>query len=462
MFTKYDKNLANYLVNNKIYNDLCSNNNTDTHNTNNNTNGNENIVPIKFDITNKNDSNVMKNLNDDDSVINSLQDMSDIDGFENITEKRNDFDNQSPSCKHLSELNANNLKYLSSSNKCPNQINVPLALSPESSLSSSSSSVLSSSTVSSSTSIIETNISPTNNLNDYNNEFLPTNNKKMFNRNIHCVKEKIRRDRIKFSCNELRRLIPNLNGVKTDMASLLETSVLWIQLINSNIPEQLLINVQNKLESLKLLRNNKSYLSNKNALTSPIKNLKIRNKNVNENIELDMKQENSPQQTATTTFNNSVNSSYLSTLESPVSVANTQSILPKRTLLEQQANHYSNNNMSKPSKWLSITQQKYSDLYSNRNLYLQDSVELPEQLCFMTGANNYSECDLYNKMVKKPVDYNNNNIFLGQVPYNDQLDNYCQNHAILIDQPDSSIAPSGATVYFQNQSQSALPNNCLF
>ena len=51
------------------------------------------------------------------------------------------------------------------------------------------------------------------------------------------------RDRIKFSCNELRRLIPNLNGVKTDMASLLETSVLWIQLINSNIPEQLLINV---------------------------------------------------------------------------------------------------------------------------------------------------------------------------------------------------------------------------
>lgn len=46
------------------------------------------------------------------------------------------------------------------------------------------------------------------------------------------------------SCNQLRKLVPNVSGFKTDMASLLETSVLWAQLINSNVPEQYLNNVK--------------------------------------------------------------------------------------------------------------------------------------------------------------------------------------------------------------------------
>jgi hypothetical protein len=34
--------------------------------------------------------------------------------------------------------------------------------------------------------------------------------------------------------------MPSVNGFKTDMASLLETCVLWSQLINSNVPEEYL------------------------------------------------------------------------------------------------------------------------------------------------------------------------------------------------------------------------------
>ena len=51
------------------------------------------------------------------------------------------------------------------------------------------------------------------------------------------------RDRIKISCNQLRKLIPNISGFKTDMASLLETCVVWAQLINTDVPHEYLNNV---------------------------------------------------------------------------------------------------------------------------------------------------------------------------------------------------------------------------
>ena len=79
-------------------------------------------------------------------------------------------------------------------------------------------------------------------------------------------------------------------------------------------------------------------------------------------------------------------------------------ILTKRNTQEQQ---YTNNFMSKPSKWLSITQQKYSDLYNSRNAY-QDNNEFADQRCYLSVNNNYAECEYYNRINKKPVnmDYN--------------------------------------------------------
>lgn len=473
MFTKFDKNLANYLVNNKIYID-CYNNNTNNNNVEHNdtiqsnidnNNTNNKINDNSANCTNETDTE-LKNLTDeDDSVINSLPDMNEIENYETDNNQRNTC---TTTCKNISNIKMNSM----------------IPSSPASSLSSSSSI---------SPSIIDSNGKHTHSsFKDYNSSsnshdgVMPSTNKKLFNRNIHCVKEKIRRDRIKFSCNELRRLIPNLNGVKTDMASLLETSVLWIQLINSNIPEQLLINVQNKLEGLKILQGNKQYLSTqqqqKNGssplIDSSMKNQQklIRNKNVSETSDLNLKQEIfnpiQPNQhiTPMPTISSTMNSSVISQLDtnSPTAMVQNQSILPKLNPLEH---HLSNNFMSKPSKWLSITQQKYSDLYTNRavaaagggTFQQQEHQDLAsEQRCFINpGQINYNDSDFYNKMTKKSVDFNNNNMYLGQVPFNDQLENYCQNQQAIPIDP-SEVAISNSNVYFQSQQQSALANGCLF
>ncbi|RNA29858.1 Spermatogenesis- and oogenesis-specific basic helix-loop-helix-containing 2 [Brachionus plicatilis] len=79
-------------------------------------------------------------------------------------------------------------------------------------------------------------------------------NTKPSNKNIHCIKEKIRRDRIKMSCNQLRKLIPNVGGFKTDTASLLETTVYWTELINTFVPEQYLSIIKAKLASLAAMK----------------------------------------------------------------------------------------------------------------------------------------------------------------------------------------------------------------
>ncbi|CAF0881705.1 unnamed protein product [Brachionus calyciflorus] len=96
----------------------------------------------------------------------------------------------------------------------------------------------------------------TNEIPPIENSFGISNSTKVNTKNIHCVKEKIRRDRIKMSCNQLRKLIPNVNGFKTDMASLLETSVYWAELINTYVPEQYLNFIKSKLGSLASIKNN--------------------------------------------------------------------------------------------------------------------------------------------------------------------------------------------------------------
>ncbi|XP_031558511.1 uncharacterized protein LOC116294954 [Actinia tenebrosa] len=52
----------------------------------------------------------------------------------------------------------------------------------------------------------------------------------------HSSKERIRRERIKESCDKLRFLLPNISGKKTDMASILEMTVKFVKLVNERTP----------------------------------------------------------------------------------------------------------------------------------------------------------------------------------------------------------------------------------
>ncbi|ESP04910.1 hypothetical protein LOTGIDRAFT_229988 [Lottia gigantea] len=52
----------------------------------------------------------------------------------------------------------------------------------------------------------------------------------------HTIKEKMRRERIKDSCDQLRVLLPYIRGRKTDMASILEMTVDYLKLITSSLP----------------------------------------------------------------------------------------------------------------------------------------------------------------------------------------------------------------------------------
>lgn len=490
MFTKFDKNLANYLATNKIYiiqqnNASCGyNDNDNDNNSNSNSNSNDNSCGQQMDESNDSSSSsqlsgspkamaaAMEMATDDnnnmaaaevgtgtgsgselakangqlnnsevDSVINSLREMNEIEGFDghlSSHEKDQDQDQeqfQAASCSQKQQLElgaalANSTKYhlYTPHGAKPHQSHTHhyhhQPSSPVSSMSSSSASV------SPILSEIGVGVGGSSHMykqhmhNTYKewtgssssssggggqdlglgmSSSLP--NKKIFNRNIHCVKEKIRRDRIKFSCNELRRLIPNLNGVKTDMASLLETTVLWIQLINSNIPEQLLIN--NKLESLKLLRNNKNYLSANGHkaganLADPAAANKLsgagqkpRNKSASTGSggaeqpasqrELHLKQEisynslnsNQPLNIGAlgmTSLNSSLNSSFMSSIDTsppPASLSGSAPSNAGKQALQHQHQHQQqpltpleHNFMSKPSKWLSLAQQqqhKYSE-----------------------------------------------------------------------------------------------------
>ncbi|XP_076454631.1 uncharacterized protein LOC143289520 isoform X2 [Babylonia areolata] len=54
----------------------------------------------------------------------------------------------------------------------------------------------------------------------------------------HATKEKHRRERIKDSCDQLRVLLPYVRGRKTDMASILEMTVDYLKIVNSNLPHE--------------------------------------------------------------------------------------------------------------------------------------------------------------------------------------------------------------------------------
>ncbi|GFR98523.1 spermatogenesis-and oogenesis-specific basic helix-loop-helix-containing protein 2 [Elysia marginata] len=54
----------------------------------------------------------------------------------------------------------------------------------------------------------------------------------------HANKEKQRRVRIKDSCDQLRKLLPYVRGRKTDMASILEMTVDYLQIVNASLPAE--------------------------------------------------------------------------------------------------------------------------------------------------------------------------------------------------------------------------------
>ncbi|OWF52607.1 Spermatogenesis- and oogenesis-specific basic helix-loop-helix-containing protein 2 [Mizuhopecten yessoensis] len=54
----------------------------------------------------------------------------------------------------------------------------------------------------------------------------------------HTTKEKLRRERIKDSCDQLRVLLPYIRGRKTDMASILEMCVDYLKIVNAALPQQ--------------------------------------------------------------------------------------------------------------------------------------------------------------------------------------------------------------------------------
>jgi hypothetical protein len=341
---------------------------------------------------------------EDDSIINSLPDMNEIESYGHTTE--------------VIDFNIVN-KYMATTNNTNN-----LILSPRSSISS----------VSSSTSLncsSDTSQQMNNNNNNNNNnggtQQQQQPGKKMFTRNVHCVKEKIRRDRIKFSCNELRRLIPNLNGVKTDMASLLETSVLWIQLINANIPEQLLINVQSKLENLKLLRDNHQYSVNQKL---PLKNLKIQSKDTLDSLH--MKQETYSPLPLPSLIN-----SPFSLPKSETNFAFNQSVTCNTNINHQQF-------MPKPSKWL----------YSNRGISGNGGYEHNMTQFVANNANN-NNCNEFadsapsyysnnNKFAKKPIDFNNNSMYLDQIDFTGNLQ---------MDPTEVSCPPNAQPIIYYNHHQ---------
>jgi hypothetical protein len=244
-FTNLNTNstcFSNYSIiqsENKNSNNNNTNNNNNKKGNANNNNGMENLEEDDEDIDslNINFDDVNDQSDSDDYYIKSLQNSSNQSTIKNlnhvngnvnkntIINGKNDMDSHHYSSHHL------NTKMSTQKNSVCSSIN--MSYNNCSYLTSPSSSI----------------IDASNDDNNSNEPGYSSSTKTPANRNIHCAKEKIRRDRIKISCNQLRRLIPSVNGFKTDMASLLETCVLWTQLVNSNVPEEYLNSIKTKMET---------------------------------------------------------------------------------------------------------------------------------------------------------------------------------------------------------------------
>uniref|UniRef100_A0A8D1S0J7 Spermatogenesis- and oogenesis-specific basic helix-loop-helix-containing protein 2 n=1 Tax=Sus scrofa TaxID=9823 RepID=A0A8D1S0J7_PIG len=66
---------------------------------------------------------------------------------------------------------------------------------------------------------------------------------------LHSSKEKLRRERIKYCCEQLRALLPYVKGRKNDAASVLEATVDYVKFVREKIPPAVLSQITEALQS---------------------------------------------------------------------------------------------------------------------------------------------------------------------------------------------------------------------
>ncbi|XP_036047209.1 spermatogenesis- and oogenesis-specific basic helix-loop-helix-containing protein 2 [Onychomys torridus] len=68
---------------------------------------------------------------------------------------------------------------------------------------------------------------------------------------LHSSKEKLRRERIKFCCEQLRTLLPYVKGRKSDVASVIEATVDYMKYVRENISPAIMAQITESLQSNK-------------------------------------------------------------------------------------------------------------------------------------------------------------------------------------------------------------------
>ncbi|CAO2613127.1 Spermatogenesis- and oogenesis-specific basic helix-loop-helix-containing protein 2, partial [Lemmus lemmus] len=68
---------------------------------------------------------------------------------------------------------------------------------------------------------------------------------------LHSSKEKLRRERIKFSCEQLRVLLPHVKGRKSDVASVIEATVDYVKYVRDNLSPAVMAKIAESIQSNK-------------------------------------------------------------------------------------------------------------------------------------------------------------------------------------------------------------------
>ncbi|KAH0506644.1 Spermatogenesis- and oogenesis-specific basic helix-loop-helix-containing protein 2 [Microtus ochrogaster] len=68
---------------------------------------------------------------------------------------------------------------------------------------------------------------------------------------LHSSKEKLRRERIKFSCQQLRMLLPHVKGRKSDVASVIEATVDYVKYVRENLSPAVMAKIKETIENNK-------------------------------------------------------------------------------------------------------------------------------------------------------------------------------------------------------------------
>ncbi|XP_057612711.1 spermatogenesis- and oogenesis-specific basic helix-loop-helix-containing protein 2 [Chionomys nivalis] len=68
---------------------------------------------------------------------------------------------------------------------------------------------------------------------------------------LHSSKEKLRRERIKFSCEQLRTLLPHVKGRKSDVASVIEATVDYVKYVRENLSPADMAKIKETIQSNK-------------------------------------------------------------------------------------------------------------------------------------------------------------------------------------------------------------------